>query len=395
MNLRRIAVLYARELRASAGNFLMIFALVVPVVFSLLINLVFGELYSGKPVLGFYDPENSQFTQSMMAQTHLKSTRYDSLDKMISDVDLGAIETGYVVPQGFDQALKDGSQIDFTVYAWGEASLNSRLITDTTIANVISQVAGLPQTAQVVLHPLGPAEQDSLADKLLPLLILMSIMLGGVMVPALSMIGEKQNRTLLALNVTPAHLSEVFAAKTLLGVTMGSATGLVTLVLNGAFGGRPLLLVTVMLLGVRMLIAEIVPAFKGIADKVVPGAIPALDCPVIFNYAPNALIIGFVVAMITSTITIILTAGMFPSVIIPLTFTCFFEIGTAAIIGNGTGGIRGAVVGAAVSGIIMVFLVGLGSYFFSNTINNWMLVYGGQDFSLWGIVTGLIARIIG
>jgi len=249
MNLRRIAVLYARELRASAGNFLMIFALVVPVVFSLLINLVFGELYSGKPVLGFYDPENSQFTQSMMAQTHLKSTRYDSLDKMISDVDLGAIETGYVVPQGFDQALKDGSQIDFTVYAWGEASLNSRLITDTTIANVISQVAGLPQTAQVVLHPLGPAEQDSLADKLLPLLILMSIMLGGVMVPALSMIGEKQNRTLLALNVTPAHLSEVFAAKTLLGVTMGSATGLVTLVLNGAFGGRPLLLVTVMLLG--------------------------------------------------------------------------------------------------------------------------------------------------
>ncbi len=152
--------------------------------------------------------------------------------------------------------------------------------------------------------------------------------------------------------------------------------------------------VTVMLLGVRMLIAEIVPAFKGIAEKVVPGAIPALDCPVIFNYAPNALIIGFVVAMITSTITIILTAGTFPTVIIPLTFTCFFEIGTAAIIGNGTGGTRGAVVGAAVSGIIMVFLVGFGSYFFSNTINNWMLVYGGQDFSLWGIITGLIAKLL-
>ena len=152
--------------------------------------------------------------------------------------------------------------------------------------------------------------------------------------------------------------------------------------------------VTVMLLGVRMLIAEIVPAFKGIADKVVPGAIPALDCPVIFNYAPNALIIGFIVAMITSTITIILTAGTFPTVIIPLTFTCFFEIGTAAIIGNGTGGVRGAVIGAAVSGIIMVFLVGFGSYFFSNTINNWMLVYGGQDFSLWGILTGLIAKLI-
>ena len=149
-----------------------------------------------------------------------------------------------------------------------------------------------------------------------------------------------------------------------------------------------------MLLGVRMLIAEIVPAFKGIADKVVPGAIPALDCPVLFNYAPNALIIGFIVSMITSTITILLTAGMFPTIIIPLTFTCFFEIGTAAIIGNGTGGIRGAIIGAAVSGIVMVFLVGFGSYFFMNTINNWMLVYGGQDFSLWGIITGSIAKLL-
>ncbi len=152
--------------------------------------------------------------------------------------------------------------------------------------------------------------------------------------------------------------------------------------------------ITVMLLGVRMLISEIVPAFKGIAEKVVPGAIPALDCPVIFNFAPNALIIGFLVAMITSTITIILTAGMFPTVIIPLTVTCFFEIGCASIIGNATGGVRGSIVGAALSGVIMIFLVGFGSYFFGHTINNWMLVYGGQDFSLWGIIEGLVARLI-
>ena len=108
----------------------------------------------------------------------------------------------------------------------------------------------------------------------------------------------------------------------------------------------------------------------------------------------NALIIGFIVAMITSIVTIILTAGMFPTVIIPLTFTCFFEIGCASIIGNATGGVRGCIIGAAVSGIIMVLLVGFGSYFFNNTIQSWMLVYGGQDFSLWGIVEGLIARLI-
>lgn len=172
----------------------------------------------------------------------------------------------------------------------------------------------------------------------------------------------------------------------------GGNTGIFTYIFTHAiyFGVG----VTVLLLGVRMLIAEIVPAFKGIADKLVPGAIPALDCPVIFGYAPNALTLGFIVAMITSIITIIITAGMFPTVVIPLTFTCFFEIGCASIIGNATGGVRGCVIGAAVSGIIMVFLVGFGAYFFSHTIQSWMLVYGGQDFSLWGIIEGTVARLI-
>ncbi len=153
--------------------------------------------------------------------------------------------------------------------------------------------------------------------------------------------------------------------------------------------------VTIMLLGVRLLISEIVPAFKGIATKVVPGAIPGLDCPVLFNYAPNALLIGFIVALVTSTITILITVpmGIFPMVVLPLAFTCFFETGTAAIIGNATGGIRGCIIGSAVCGILMVLLVGFAGFFYSNTIGNWMLVFGGNDFSLWGILEGLVARL--
>lgn len=152
---------------------------------------------------------------------------------------------------------------------------------------------------------------------------------------------------------------------------------------------------TVLLLGVRMVIAEIVPAFKGFSDKIVPGAIPALDCPMLFAYAPNALVIGFITAMITSVITIILTSsmGIFQTVVLPLTITCFFELGTAAIIGNATGGVRGAILGSAVGGVIMVFLVGFGAPFFMNTINQWLLVFGGQDFSIWGIIAGLFARL--
>ncbi len=151
---------------------------------------------------------------------------------------------------------------------------------------------------------------------------------------------------------------------------------------------------TVLLTGVRMMLGEIIPAFKGISDKIIPDAIPALDCPIIFPYAPNAVLIGFVVSMITSVITIILLGRttLFPYAIVPLTITCFFEIGTAAVIGNGTGGLRGAIVGSAVAGVLMIFLVGFSIPFLKNTVADWIIIFGGNDFSLWSIISGSIAR---
>lgn len=153
---------------------------------------------------------------------------------------------------------------------------------------------------------------------------------------------------------------------------------------------------TIMLMGVRMLIAEIVPAFQGFATKLIPGAIPALDCPVIFNMAPNALIIGFLCALVSSVLCILIVTplGIFPTVVIPLAFTCFFEAGCAAIVANAYGGVRGCIIASLVNGIVMVLLVGFGAFFFNNTINSWMLVYGGQDFSLWGIAEGLVAKLL-
>lgn len=153
---------------------------------------------------------------------------------------------------------------------------------------------------------------------------------------------------------------------------------------------------TVLLLGVRMMIAEIVPAFTGIQEKLIPNAIPALDCPLLFPYAPNALVIGFIVSMITSTIAIVLFAvtGFFPFVIAPLTITCFFEIGTASIIGNATGGRRGAILGSAVCGVVMILLVGFSIPFLRTTVADWNGIFGGNDFSLWAIISGFFAKFL-
>jgi len=153
---------------------------------------------------------------------------------------------------------------------------------------------------------------------------------------------------------------------------------------------------TVLLLGVRMMIAEIVPAFTGIQEKLIPNAIPAYDCPLLFPYAPNAVIIGFIISTIVSVFVIVITSGLgiFMFAVIPIVITCFFEVGTAAVVGNARGGRRGAYIASIACGVVLVFLMGWSLPFLENSIADWLMVFGGQDFSLWAIIQGLILRVL-
>lgn len=152
----------------------------------------------------------------------------------------------------------------------------------------------------------------------------------------------------------------------------------------------------ILLQGVRLLISQIVPAFQGISEKIVPDALPAFDCPIIFNYKPNAVLIGFVVAMITSTIAIIVfnSIGLFGVVLIPLVITSFFECGSAAVIAEGQGGLRGSIIGTMVAALVMVVIMGISVVVYKNTILNWMLIFGGNDFSLFGPIAKLVGDFV-
>ncbi|WP_130805725.1 PTS ascorbate transporter subunit IIC [Senegalia massiliensis] len=152
----------------------------------------------------------------------------------------------------------------------------------------------------------------------------------------------------------------------------------------------------IMLQGVRMLVNQILPAFQGISEKLIPNSVPALDAPILFNYKPNAAIIGFVTAMVVSTVVILIanSFNVFGLMLIPLVITSFFECGAAAVIGEGQGGLRGAIIGTSFSAIVMVGLVGISAIIYSGTIQNWILIFGGNDLSLWGTISQYIAKLI-
>lgn len=136
--------------------------------------------------------------------------------------------------------------------------------------------------------------------------------------------------------------------------------------------------VLVLLQGVRMLISEIVPAFKGIAESVIPGARPALDCPVIYPFGPNSLIIGLISGTIAQVVAMIILALIKWPVPLPSMIAAFFASGAAAIFGNATGGRRGAWVG----GFLWCFV-------------GWFLISFAYKFMVFGDLTALGATGLG
>lgn len=117
--------------------------------------------------------------------------------------------------------------------------------------------------------------------------------------------------------------------------------------------------VYVLLAGVRLILGEIVPAFRGIAMKVVPNAIPALDCPVLFPYSPNAVILGFITTTIGTIIAMFVLPVFGLAMILPGMLTNFFAGGTAGIFGNAVGGKRGAIIGGIIHGFFITLLPAL------------------------------------
>ncbi|AKC95034.1 PTS ascorbate transporter subunit IIC [Sneathia vaginalis] len=150
----------------------------------------------------------------------------------------------------------------------------------------------------------------------------------------------------------------------------------------------------IIITGVRMFLGEIIPAFVGISEKLIPNSKPALDCPVVFQYAPTATVLGFLSAYVGGLLTMVILASLGMVVIIPVAIPYFFIGATAGVFGNATGGWKGCILGGFVTGILIAVgpaviypimkIVGLSGTTFPET-----------DFVALGLVVYYVGKIFG
>lgn len=151
--------------------------------------------------------------------------------------------------------------------------------------------------------------------------------------------------------------------------------------------------VSVILYGVRTFLGELIPAFQGIADKVVPDAKAALDIPIVFPYAQNAVLIGFISSFVGGlAMLVLLGVWLGPAfglaIILPGMVPHFFTGGGAGVFGNATGGRRGAIAGGFVNGLLITILPAF-LYSVMSGIGLTGTTFGDADFGWFGSLVGL------
>ena len=252
MSLKRVGILLGKELWQGPKNFILVWVLVMPIVISLVVSLIFGTLFTEKPKLGVVDEGSSQLVTMTRQLTSVITKEYDDVSAIKQAVESGAVDIGMVLPADFDSSVIQGEETELTTYIWGESLAKNRTILGATIANLLRELAGQEAPVEIEAITLGDEVNIPWNERLLPLIVLMAVFLGGLFLPATSVINEKEKKTLEALVVTPTTIGDVFVAKGLLGIILSLFMGTVILILNQAFGAEPVLLILVLALGAIM-----------------------------------------------------------------------------------------------------------------------------------------------
>ena len=251
MSLKRVLTLIRTEVFHGSKDVVLVMAVVMPVLLALFVNLAFGEIFTDRARLGIYDEDNSPLTAKLESASSMSTTIYQSKADLRAATATGAVDMGIILPADFDEELAAGT-VKLRAYVWGESLAKNRAVIPLALNEALRELTGAEVPVEIESVPLGDESSLPWSDRLLPLVVLMAVFFGGMMLPASSLIHEKQRRTLEALNVTTTTIGDVFIAKGVIGAVLATIMGVLTLAINTSFGSFPLVLIIVLALGAAL-----------------------------------------------------------------------------------------------------------------------------------------------
>ena len=141
MNFRRVAILLRMEFVHGIRSFFFFQAILTPLLMTVVINLIFGSVFTGKPRLGLQHVDDEIYRLALTDST-ITVRNYTDENSLRQAVESGAVDAGILLQDGFIENLTAGRSPTLTTFIWGE----SRLLDRGTIEATVELGRGLSET---------------------------------------------------------------------------------------------------------------------------------------------------------------------------------------------------------------------------------------------------------
>jgi ABC-2 type transport system permease protein len=289
VNLHNIVAIIKKEVQGGIKDPLFLTVFIVPLLFTLIFQLVFGRLWVQKTVIAiFQEGGGSRIVQEFEQNDAIRIIELLSIDAVYTEVKDKKVDVGVIFPENLEDKLKNAEKVILKVYINGESLAKNRTIAGTAIASALRNLS--PNSPSVNFEEIQIGEEKSLnlIQQALPIIVLVAILFGTFMLSSTFLVKEKEKRTLSALLVTPLSISELLFAYGLLSVTLSLFMALVILFLNVGFN-LPIIILIPLILG--SIFGVELGLMLGIFAKDMATIFAAIKSLGIFLYAPAIVLI--------------------------------------------------------------------------------------------------------
>lgn len=235
MSLTRVWKILRKDLALGPRSPIFLWAIVLPVVLTLVLQVAFGSLFDPEPRLGILDEGGSAITSAIGEMDGIELTLFEDEPELKEKVEANDLDAGLVLPEGFDEAVRSGEKPELRFFIGGESYASNRIILTVTALDLVREIEGSDSPVTVDIVDFGEAGLP-MSVRLIPVIVFYALVIAGLFVPASNIVEEKEQGTLTAMLVTPVRVADVLAAKWLFGLVLAAVMGVVSLALNGAMG---------------------------------------------------------------------------------------------------------------------------------------------------------------
>jgi ABC-2 type transport system permease protein len=235
MKIRTTLQIFARDVAMGPRTMMALWLIIFPLIITFVISLVFGDLIDPSPRLGIVDFGSSSIPAAIQAEGNIDLMLVTDPAALRRLVETNDLDAGLILESGFDAAVRSGAMPELQFFLGGESLASSRIVLVVTTIDLVRGLAGEPAPVTVVTEVLGDGANVPLQQRLVPMLVLLSVALAGIVLPAASLIQEKTTHTIDAVLITPAHVGDFFVAKGMVGFLLALGVGVITLLINGGF----------------------------------------------------------------------------------------------------------------------------------------------------------------